>query len=149
MTTHFKTPQSVTRVEGGVSTIVELNIYDSDHKISWKNSGQGSCEVKVSAHPNAEWLSLAIGEYPYAVNARPRKTYANLDRPAALALRNMLNDTFGLRIEADPETSKEVAAFLTDAANVFAMGKPGTDIRANDKAAELLNRIAAALNSNK
>lgn len=85
--------QSTIRVDG--ANMVEVKVVDDDHKISWKQSGQGRCEFSAKAHTNAEWLALFIEESPYGVNARNRATFATLDKPAALSLRNMLCDVFG------------------------------------------------------
>lgn len=75
----------------------ELRIHDKDHTPSWKRPGNpGTASLRAAAHVNAEWLTLDMAEYSLPRDGKPvsRETMFTLERAAAIALRDLLNETF-------------------------------------------------------
>jgi hypothetical protein len=85
--------QSVIRVES--PNVIELNVVDDGHKISWKLDVKGRMEFKAQAQKGGDWLTFWTEEMPYGLNARNRATVVTFDKPAVWALRDMLNDICG------------------------------------------------------
>lgn len=102
-----KKPQHVERKDS--EHMKDLRVWDYDSKPSWKTYGEGSAEFRAYAHNVGEWLQLSLAEHAAGgARAMSRQTMLALDKPAAQALRDLLNETFG---EPGVLTAKEAAEF--------------------------------------
>ena len=81
------------------SNVRELEVFDGEHRPSWKVYGKGTASLKISAGLNREWISLVLAE-----NAQPeqssgrwttKEAHLTLDHNAARAVYELLHEVFG------------------------------------------------------
>lgn len=70
-----------------------LGVSIPNTKPHWLRYGDGHASVAFRTHDNAEWLDIDTSEYSKGTNSSKR-TMVTLDRAAALALRDLLNEVF-------------------------------------------------------
>jgi len=83
--------QTVSRGESG--GMPEVKIHEANHTPSWKVYGDGYANFRV--YGCDKWLSLTLAEgYQSDKRYTVREAMMTLDRPAAIALRDLLNEIY-------------------------------------------------------